>query len=166
MTLSKMMFFHFLYVGCDGNRSTLARELGIYRPRVNSMIAELDLGSSLGTTMPRLLEQYRRHGMDINAIVDQYLETNGVSERQRCPVRIQLSDAQIRWRIMEKSPCMAAAVMCEQVKTLAACMEEAFCCGSSCSKDCDAKCPCWWMAGLMESLLGVTAGDNSRIKRR
>lgn len=103
MTLSKLMFYNFLHVGCNGNKSTVARELGIYRPRVNSILAELERGSSLGPTMPKLLIQYRRHGMDINAIVDLYLDTEEVQAEHECIVRLKLSEMGMRWYIVEKS---------------------------------------------------------------
>lgn len=166
MTLSKLMFFNFLYVGCDGNKSAVARELEIYRPRVNAIIAELNQGSSLGPTMPKLLEQYRRHGMDINATVDLYLKSKEGLNEWTCPVHIQLVEARTKWRIMEKSPYMAVAEVYEQARVLADCVEKAFCCQMLCESELDEKCPCWWIAGLMDSLLSMISGDNDRNRQK
>lgn len=159
MTLSKLMFYNFLYIGCAGNKSAVARELKIHRPRVNSILSELELGSSLGPTMPRLLMQYRRHGMDINAVVDLYLEIEDMHEENMCPVHIRLAEARIRWVSMEKSLHMTVTNGYEQAKLLAAYLEAELCHGYVCSKDCDEKCPCWWMAGLLDSLLKLLTDE-------
>lgn len=99
--------------------------------------------------------------MDINAIVDLYLDMEEAQAEHECIVRLKLSEMGMRWYIIEKSMYMTFSAVYEQIKEMSECFDSMICCKQKCSRSNDAKCPCWWLAGLMESILCmVTEAEN------
>ena len=158
MSLSKLLFFNFLNVECGGNRNVLAKELEIHRPRVNAIIDELNRGGQMGTTLSRLLILYRRHKMDVNEIIDRYLEVDDAQRERKCHVYIEFSEDRAMWSTLEKCEFVYAAEIYELAAKLAEKIE-LLCCGCRCPKEYTGKCPCWWIKGLMESLMQMITED-------
>lgn len=150
MTLCQLLFEHYVKTVCGGNRSMVARQLGIARRRVNSISNDLENGAGLAKTLIRLLCEYRRSRLDINSIVDLYLIMEDADKYRNCMGIRQLKDMSKDWKEKANVSVVITEDLFSCLEWLAGHISGICCQDGMCPGEYGEDCACWWLIGLMD----------------
>ena len=164
MTLQKFLYEYYREVACGGNKSAVARDLGVVRTRINSIEAQLDAGGGLGSTMIELLIAYVRKGLDINLVIQLYLKKESWQDIEACQGIQTIADAIERWRDDQRKLLYFNSDIYKVIDRVAGQVQLAYCYDGLCREQNPENCLCHKLADFMTALcdrveeLGSTDG--------